>query len=186
MTDEERIKKAYDLGFQYEKEYYGCSQCTVAAVSDALEARNDFIFKAASGFAGGMGSLGLGPCGGYTGGAMIISAFFGRVRERFDDDVENRRCSYRLVRLLCDRFVDTYGSFECREVQRSIFGRSFNLLDPEQRELFEKEGGHEDKCPAVVGNAAAWTCELILEEMKKRGMVLDHFRFLRQIASGLY
>jgi hypothetical protein len=38
-------------------------------------------------------------------------------------------------------FVETYGSFVCREVQRSIFGRLFNLLYPEQRLLFEKEGG---------------------------------------------
>jgi hypothetical protein len=171
MTDEERIKKAYDLGFQYEKEYYGCSQCTVAAVSDALA---------------GMGSLGSGPCGGYTGGAMMVSAFFGRVRERFDDDVENRRCSYRLVRLLCDRFTGAYGSFVCEKVQQSIFGRSFNILDPEQRALLEKAGGHTDKCPSVVGNAAAWTCEIIIEEMRKRGMDLEHFGFLRQIASGLY
>ncbi|MBN2325460.1 MAG: C_GCAxxG_C_C family protein [Spirochaetes bacterium] len=186
MTDEERIKKAYELGFEYEREYYGCSQCTVAAVSEALEVRNDFIFKAASGFAGGMGSLCSGPCGGYTGGAMMVSAFFGRVRERFDDDIENRRSSYRLVRRLADRFFDAYGSFVCEKVQRSIFGRSFNILDPEERAAFEKAGAHTDKCPSVVGNAASWTCELILEEMRKKRLDLDHFRFLRQVASDLY
>ena len=185
MTGEDKIKMAYDIGFKYEKEYYGCSQCTVAAVSDALDVRNDFIFKAASGLAGGMGSLGTGPCGGYIGGAMMISAFFGRVRELFDDDVENRRCSYLLVRQLHDRFVDTYGSFECREVQRWVFGRSFNLLDIEQRQLFEIGGGHTDKCPTVVGNGAAWSCELILGEIKKRRMDLDNFRFLRCIIPSL-
>ena len=186
MTDEERIKKAYELAFEYEKEYHGCSQSTVAAVSDALEVSNDFIFKAASGLAGGMGSLGTGPCGGYTGGAMMVSSFFGRVRERFDDDVENRRCSYRLVRELHERFVDTYGSSVCREVQRSIFGRPYNLLDPDQRAEFEMAGGHTDKCPAVVGNAAAWACKLILQEIQSRGTALDRFSFLKATAPGIY
>jgi hypothetical protein len=54
-------------------------------------------------------------------------------------------------------------------------------LDEKERALFEKEGGHRDKCPAAVGNAAAWTCELILREID-----LDRFRFLRCAVEGLH
>jgi hypothetical protein len=31
---EEFLKKAFDLGFQYEKVYRGCSQCVLAAIQD--------------------------------------------------------------------------------------------------------------------------------------------------------
>jgi hypothetical protein len=38
---EEVSKKAFDLGFQYEKVYMGCSQCVVAAIQDLFEKKND-------------------------------------------------------------------------------------------------------------------------------------------------
>jgi len=34
MEKEELIKKAYDLGFKYEKNYRGCSQCAIAAIQE--------------------------------------------------------------------------------------------------------------------------------------------------------
>jgi len=186
MKMEALVRKAYDLGFQYEREYHGCCQCTIAAVQDALGLRNDYVFKAGSGLAVGMGCLGNAPCGGYTGGAMVLSCFFGRVRERFDDDIENRRSSYRLVRSLHDRYIETYGSFICNDVQEKIFGRHFNLLDEQERAMFEEAGGHRDKCTGVVASASAWTCELVLKEIEDRKMDLGQFHFLRCIALHLY
>ena len=76
MEKESLIKKAYDLGFDYEKKYRGCSQCTIASVQDTLGIRNDYVFKAASGFPAGCGLLGDGICGGYTSGIMSMSLFF--------------------------------------------------------------------------------------------------------------
>ena len=60
------MNKAHKLGFEYEKQYRGCSQCTVAAIQDAFGIRNDFIFQAASGLGAGGGLLGDGMCGGYS------------------------------------------------------------------------------------------------------------------------
>ena len=34
---EELLEKAYKLGYEYEKVYKGCSQCTVAAVQDLFD-----------------------------------------------------------------------------------------------------------------------------------------------------
>ena len=62
-SKEETAKKAYDLGFSYEKEYIGCCQCTIAALQDALHMENDAVFKAGTGLAGGIGATGVGPCG---------------------------------------------------------------------------------------------------------------------------
>jgi hypothetical protein len=45
----ELAERAYKLGKEYEKTYRGCGQCVIAALQDTLDARNDDIFKAATG-----------------------------------------------------------------------------------------------------------------------------------------
>jgi len=172
------IKTAYERGFFYEKNYHGCAQSTIAAVQDAFGIRNDFIFKTGSGLAGGMGSLGDGICGGYTGGGIMISTFFGRTRNLFNDDEESKRCSSFLVRELHQRFLEKYGSVICRDIQKKIFGRSYNLWDENDKIIFEKDGAHIDKCTKVVGDASSWAAELILQEMEKRGVKIDDFKYL--------
>jgi hypothetical protein len=47
------LDKAYQLGFEYEKTYRGCSQCAIAAIQDTLDIRDDSVFKAGTGLAGG-------------------------------------------------------------------------------------------------------------------------------------
>ncbi len=52
---DELIEQAAQAGFEYEHTYRGCAQCTIAAVQETLDLKNDAIFKAASGLAGGCG-----------------------------------------------------------------------------------------------------------------------------------
>jgi len=49
----ELMEKAFQLGFDYEKTYRGCAQCTIAAIQDTLDIREDNVFKAATGLAEG-------------------------------------------------------------------------------------------------------------------------------------
>ena len=181
MYRSDMIERAYDLGFAYERDFSGCAQSAIAAIQDALGIRNDYIFKSASGLAVGIGKLGDGPCGGYSGGAIVISMFIGRVRERFDNDVENRRMSYKLVKELHDRYMQKYGSVICSDVQKSVFGRSYNLWDGEEFKNFEKDGAHIDKCTSVVGNASAWTVEIILDFIERMNVSVKDFSFMKSV-----
>lgn len=181
MDKESLIKKAYDLGFDYEKKYRGCSQCTIAAVQDTLTIRNDYVFKAASGFPAGCGLLGDGICGGYTGGIMIMSLFFGRRREKFDDDREERYRSLHMACALHDKFIEEYGTIICKEIHIKIFGRSFDMWDEEEKQLFEEAGAHKDKCTTVVANASAWTIGAILSEIEKLSLKIKDFNHLQCI-----
>ena len=156
-------RKAYDLGFQYEKVYKGCSQCVLAAVQDLFGERNDDVFRAASGLAGGAGLCGDSGCGGYSGGIMALSQLHGRVREKFLDPERTRRKSFDLAKKLHDKFIAEYGSVICRDIQQKILGRGYYLRDPEEFEKFEKAGAHAEKCPSVVGNAAKWVAERLWE-----------------------
>jgi hypothetical protein len=53
--NEELMKRAYALGFSFERDYGSCPQCVFAAVGQVLGNTNKEIFKAIDPFAGGLG-----------------------------------------------------------------------------------------------------------------------------------
>jgi len=180
------LEKAYMQGFNCERDYRSCSQCTVAAIQDALNTRNDYVYKAASGLAGGAGEYVDGICGGYSGGILMMSLLFGRTRKE-ESTKEGRKKKYdslRMAAALHDKFIKKYGTVVCSEIQKKIFGRSFNLRDDKQKELFKSSGAHEDddKCCAVVGNGAQWSAELIIDEIYRLSLSLKDFYSLKYIA----
>ena len=156
---EDLTKRAYDLGFNYEREYGSCSQCVFAAVNEILRTGNRETFKAIDGLAGGLARAGNGTCGALSGGVAAISLRYGR--QDFSNLGEREKCMV-LAKELHDRFIEEYGSVICKDVQTKIMGRSFNLWDPKEREEFNKAGGHTDKCPDVVGKTAEWAVKILL------------------------
>ena len=177
--EKEMIEKAYKQGFEGERNYRGCAQCAIAGIQDALNIKNDLVYKAGSGLAGGAGECIDGLCGGYSGGIMMMSTFFGRTRdeEATTKGREDKYVSFGMATELHDIFIKKFGSVICKDIQKKIFGRSFNLRDDEEKELFREAGAHEDddKCCAVVGDGASWATEIILKEIEKRGMKLEDF-----------
>ena len=163
-----KTKQAYDLGFKYEKEYYGCAQCVLLAIQDTFNLENEVVFKSASGLAAGIGLMGS-VCGALTGGVMALSLKYGRDLQAFKagDPEDKRLKAYEKARKLYKRFEDEYGSVICKDIQKKIFGRSFDLRDPQDFKEFEEAGAHVDKCPGVVGRSAQWIAEIILEDNEK-------------------
>ena len=164
-NDKKQItENAYELGKKYEKTYRGCSQTVIAALQDALNFRNDDIFKAATGLAGGAGITCDSGCGAYTGGILIIGSLVGRERNNFQDPEGIRFRTHQLARMLRDRFVQEYGSVICRDIQNKIMGRYYYLPDPDEFEKFKEAGASEIHCPEVVGKAAKWVVEILFQE----------------------
>ena len=157
-------EKAYKLGFENEKTYGGCAQCTLAALQDALGMQNDAVFKSATGLAGGVGGLCDTGCAAYIGGAMFLSSLLGRERNSFDDPEGIRFEAMGLVVKLHDRFIQEYGSAICRDIHMKLFGRYYYLKDEDEWAKFEKDGGHTKVCPEVVGKAGKWVVEILDEE----------------------
>jgi hypothetical protein len=50
-----------------------------------------------------------------------------------------------LTKKLGERFEQEYNSLLCNEIEKKIFGRSFNKWNPTEREEKEEMGGHKDK-----------------------------------------
>jgi len=160
------LEEVYRLAFNFEKEKHCCSQCTVAALQEVFQIKSEELFSTSFAFGGGFANTSEGTCGALAGGAIIISYLYGRRREEFFHGISNKKADY-LTKKLYDRFVQEYGSCICKDVQKKIFGRSFNFWDEKEKEIFEKSGGHIDKCPAVVAKTAQWTFKIIEEEINK-------------------
>ena len=180
-TREELLKKAYDLGFQYERDYRGCAQCAIAAIYDTIGIKNDVVYKAGSGLAGGGGECTDGNCGGYTGASMVLAAFFGRTRdqEATEKGREDKYVSFRMTRAVHDKYEKKYGSVLCSGVQKKIYnGQHFDLREDDQKEAFRAAGAHhdDDKCCMVVGDGARWGLEVLLDELEAQGLTFDDFK----------
>jgi len=162
-------EKAYSLGVEYEKQYGGCAQCTIAALQDVLELRNqgsDAVFKAATSLDGGVGCEGDGHCGAYSGSVMMFGYVIGRERDNFADPESLRKQTNTMAQALHERFIERYGTVICHGIHRKIFGRPYYLKDPAEKEKFREAGAHVDKCTAVVGLAAKWAVEILFEAGK--------------------
>ena len=166
MSKEELAEQAYKLAFEYEAKLGSCPQCVFAAVKETLSIGDEKTFKAADALAGGGALSTNGTCGALVGGMLAIGSIVGRNYEDFKNGRRVRNV-FKYAKKLYDRFVEEFGSCLCKDVQRKIFGRSYNLLDPKDYEEFEKAGAHVDKCPNVSGKVAKWCVEIILEEKLK-------------------
>ena len=159
-----REREASALGFEFEKTYKGCGQCAFAAVQQALGREEDRVFQALTPFAGGFGLSGDSVCAALIGGGACFGLARGRRRSRFDGDREPKYAAFAMAQALRERYLWKYGSLLCRGAQERIFGRSFDLRSPREREDFEKAGAHVDKCPRVVGDVARWTVQILAEQ----------------------
>jgi C_GCAxxG_C_C family probable redox protein len=158
---EEVVEKVRKLAYRYEQDYGGCSQAVVAAFRDGVGGISDEVFKAATGLAGGVGLMGE-TCGAVTGGVLVLSSFLGREYDNFADPEEMRFESFRLAKKLIERFRTKYGSPKCERIQTEIMGRFYDIWT--ERDEFLAAGGHDDKCPGVCEDAAAWVAEILFEE----------------------
>lgn len=110
------------------------------------------------------------------GGVMALGILYGRDVETMTyADPEERMNRFHqiegklndLIKVLTEKFNAEYGSTICNDIETKLFGRSFDKWNPEDRKEKDRLGGYKEKCPSVVGNAARWIAELILEEQIK-------------------
>ena len=162
---QEMGERAFALAKKYELEYGNCAQSVVAGVFEALDIENKEVFRAATGFADGVGLTGDGHCGALSGGTLAISYLFGRPKEEFARRGKMMK-AFLLSRQLHDRFQEKYGTCRCCEIQTKFFGKFFNLLDENENQA-ALQAGLPEKCSTLAGDIARLTAELILEQRER-------------------
>ncbi|UCF92851.1 MAG: C_GCAxxG_C_C family protein [Desulfobacterales bacterium] len=158
------IEKAAQLAYQYEMKYFGCSQTVLAALMESFGIGGPDILRAASTFAGGVARRGT-ACGSLAGGLIMIGFLAGR------DDLEMSGQYQRGMHFadkLCQRFEEVYGTVVYRDIQKIKFGRSFDLLQEDEREkLHAAMTANPDGCQAVAGDAAQWAAQIVAEILQQ-------------------
>ncbi len=165
LSEEELLEKAYEIGSQGEKKYWGCSQSVLLPFIELL-GLNTELFGALTGMAGGIASTTEGPCGAFLAGVLCLSHYFGRDYDHLADKQAIEKPK-EMVLDLRKKFMDQYGSCTCKEIHKKLFGRCFDLNCEQDWEDFENAGAHADKCTDVVGKASMWTMELLINAAKK-------------------
>jgi hypothetical protein len=136
------------------------------AVADTLNMRVcDDLFKSIIGQSGQTGG-----CGGLCGATAAIGLKFGLAKDAYLKNPGATEIE-RVVRKVREKFVEEYGGYLCQDIQRKLFGRTFDVFVPEDleayKEVYEKTPP-EKTCFRVTENAAGWTVETILDVEKSR------------------
>ncbi|MEM3703368.1 MAG: C-GCAxxG-C-C family protein [Candidatus Bathyarchaeia archaeon] len=161
MLNIQLVEKIGKSAYEYEKIYHGCSQCVLKALQEHLHLGNGDAFKAASALAGGVAGMGE-TCGALSGGIMAIGLAYGREKLENTANSDSYVKAMEFATDLYKRFEETFGSTKCKDIQKSLFGKFFDLKNPEDREEFKKVGGYEN-CSEVAEKAAKIAAEIILK-----------------------
>ncbi len=142
-----------------------CSRSTLAGLAEVFDFIPECMVTASAGLCGGTGSA-SGSCGAYCAGLLAVGLKFNASireelaepdRDLFGETTAAKMCEYR------DRFLQEFGTILCPEIHKQIFGRSYNLLDPEDLGAFFQLEGHAEQCAKVVGTATRIAAEMIAE-----------------------
>jgi len=167
-TKKEMLEKAYELGLVYENKFGGCAPGTLLACMETMGVVNEDLYKASTGFSGGLGVTTESQCGGLTGGTMFLGLLFGRgfLGRGMDTFDFAQYKMFDLAQQLKAKFDKEYGSFICKNIHVAKLGRSYKLDDTDDlKEFFNNNC--RPKAAEVVAKAAQWTLEIAFNEIEK-------------------
>jgi len=151
----ERVGKTAE---RYERTYMGCSQCTVAALMEALGAKDKNLLKAAGALHSGM--CVSSTCGVLTAGLMVLGTLAGRTR--LDAGPAALAPIMKPAQEMVRRFREAVGSTTCGELS------GVDWTDPEDVARFITTPAHE-KCYSVVRRGAEAVAGVIWEAAAESG-----------------
>jgi C_GCAxxG_C_C family probable redox protein len=140
---------------------HNCAQTTFYVLSEQFGLGGDEVLKALTPLPG-MAERGE-TCGAITGALMAMGLIYGRDRL---DDWDKYRSSLIPTNKFCEQFQLELGSSLCCQIQERAFGKSFNLMDPEDLREFQRAGATA-KCSKVVQKACRIAADIILETSEK-------------------
>jgi len=173
LPDKELIERVRRKAHEYDK-YSGCSQAVLLSLQEEFGIGNIEAFKSATVFGGGVSYQGE-TCGALIGALMTLGLVIGRKNM---EDTPTYRMAMTPAIEICNRFKEevqsqlgfgqSLTSSLCKDIQRSIYGRSFDMTIDEDYQAFLNAGGHGDEgCPRVCAIAAQVAAEKILKIMKR-------------------
>jgi len=169
---DERIERVRRQAHENDR-HSGCSQAVLLALQDEFGIGNDEVFKSATVLSGGVARHGE-TCGALIGALMGLGLVSGR--EKMEDTQAYREAmepSSELIERFKEELKEQFG-FEgkldgtlCKQIHEKIYGRAFDMTDPEDYKAFLEAGGHSDTgCFKTCGVAGQVAAEKIVELLR--------------------
>ncbi len=159
-SEEEILNQLEQKAGDYLEMSGNCAQSSLLALQEQFHLGDASTLKAATAMPGI--ALRGETCGAVIGGLMAIGLACGREKL---DDWEGLIRAIRPARKFCREFENEFGSLMCCDIQKLLFGRSFDLADPAEAEEFQKAGASK-KCRVPPGKAARIAGEIIMRREK--------------------
>lgn len=169
-TKEEIVKKAEELGIEYEAKYKGCGQCTFLTIIDSLRwgglklmserAEKEFLPGVCL-LSGGTSFSGEGTCGAVFGAIMAIGIAMG-ISPNDENMDEIHRLGTNIRDVIMGKYYSKYGSILCKDVQRKRYGKGYDITREDMtKEFLSIASG------CTIFETILWAMEFILDEFEK-------------------
>jgi C_GCAxxG_C_C family probable redox protein len=158
-SKEEILKELEAKVNNFMPKYKSCALTSFAALNEQFKLNADQSIPALMPFTGGIARHGE-TCGAVSGSLLALGYYFEPINQ---DDNKQFGASFKFGGLFFDGFEKEFGSTRCREVVKHQYGRTYDLLDPEEMKLFMEVSEKDPKCMEVVKKAVLIAGDLILE-----------------------
>ena len=134
-----------------------CARGTATALFEEFGLGNIETIKALAAFPG-IGMTG-GTCGAVSGGLLALGLFFS------NEDLTNYLdpSAHLAARNFTQRFQEAFGSVECADIQKLIFGKYYDPLSSLENLQAFNEAHAREQCPLAPGLGARIAAEIILD-----------------------
>jgi len=153
------VEKVEKAASENEHKRKGCCRNVLAALQTHLGLDNGNAFKAASSLGGGVARIGE-VCGTLLGGIMAIGLAYCEDDRNVSETTRTYEEAVLISGELCDRFKAEFGYFTCRDVQKAIFGRYYDLKKPDEAKRLREI--NMDASHPVITKGARLAAEVIL------------------------
>jgi len=141
------------MGYKFEEEHHGCAQCTLLALQEVFDQKNEELFKALSGFGFGIARM-YSVCGALIAGGLFLGTKYGRgyadLKEPQDIKIAKLRVAYEPVGKLYKWVEREFGSVTCLISSSSL---PLTILNS-QGWVFAQEG--ERKPSSIISFRSFW------------------------------
>ena len=166
MTQEEKkviIDECVKAGVEAQIRDDVCSRSTLVGLQTHFDFITDDLIKASACLCGGTGSA-SGSCGAYCCGLLAVGLKYNSTIPEELEDPESFGKTAETFSTYRDNFIKEMGTIMCPKIHEKLFGKAYNLLDPQDADEFLNLPGHIEKCAETVATATRLAAEMLLRD----------------------
>ena len=140
-----------------------CSRSLLIGLKAYFDYIPDELIRASSSLCGGAGAA-SGSCGTYTCGLLAEGWKYNvPLKDELEDPSKFDKNQEKFMGWR-DRFLKEFGTTLCPEIQKQVYGRSYDFTKPEDCAVYFQITDHATQCANIVERATRLCAEYLLED----------------------